>query len=155
LANRRQLGLGFAVSHTIHAAAITGFAWIDPEGFHAATSPGNFVTGGLAYVFIVLMAVTVVRRRGSLAGSQALAAAAPHRTLFSMDQLPDHLWQAHPDVERLRVASGRAFGSTGLTPLAARAPGRAVCRSLKLLRQGGEQSPSLPQPLKADRPGDG
>jgi len=58
LANRRQLGLGFAVSHTIHAAAIVGFAWIDPSGFHAATSPGNFVSGGLAYVFIVLMAAT-------------------------------------------------------------------------------------------------
>jgi DMSO/TMAO reductase YedYZ heme-binding membrane subunit len=58
LANRRQIGLGFAVSHTIHAAAIAGFAWIDPIGFHAATSPGNFVTGGLAYVFIVLMAAT-------------------------------------------------------------------------------------------------
>jgi methionine sulfoxide reductase heme-binding subunit len=58
LANRRQIGLGFAVSHTIHATAIAGFAWIDPVGFHAATSPGNFVTGGLAYLFIVLMAAT-------------------------------------------------------------------------------------------------
>ena len=58
LANRRQIGLGFAVSHTIHAAAIAGFAWLDPLGFHAATGPGNFVSGGLAYVFIVLMAAT-------------------------------------------------------------------------------------------------
>ena len=58
LANRRQIGLGFAVSHGIHAAAIAGFAWTDPLAFHAATSPGNFVTGGLAYVFIVLMVVT-------------------------------------------------------------------------------------------------
>ena len=58
LANRRQIGLGFAVSHTIHAAAIAGFAWLDPSGFHAATSPGNFVSGGLAYLFIVLMAAT-------------------------------------------------------------------------------------------------
>ena len=58
LANRRQIGLGFAVSHTIHAAAIGGFAWADPSGFQAATSPGNFVSGGLAYLFIVLMAAT-------------------------------------------------------------------------------------------------
>lgn len=58
LANRRQIGLGFAVSHTIHATAIAGFAWLDPVGFRAATSPGNFVTGGLAYLFIVLMAAT-------------------------------------------------------------------------------------------------
>lgn len=58
LANRRQIGLGFAVSHTIHAAAIAGFAWADPSAFQAATSPGNFVSGGLAYLFIVLMAAT-------------------------------------------------------------------------------------------------
>jgi sulfoxide reductase heme-binding subunit YedZ len=58
LANRRQIGLGFAVSHTIHAAAIAGFAWADPSAFDAATSPGNFVTGGVAYGFIVLMAAT-------------------------------------------------------------------------------------------------
>ena len=58
LANRRQIGLGFAVSHTIHAAAIAGFAWTDPAGFAAATSSGNFVTGGLAYLFIALMAAT-------------------------------------------------------------------------------------------------
>lgn len=58
LANRRQIGLGFVVSHTIHAAAIASFAALDPVGFHAATSPGNFVSGGLAYAFIVLMAVT-------------------------------------------------------------------------------------------------
>ena len=58
LANRRQIGLGFAVSHAIHAAAIAGFAWSDPSGFQAANSPGNFVSGGLAYGFIVLMAAT-------------------------------------------------------------------------------------------------
>jgi len=58
LANRRQIGLGFAVSHMIHAAAIAGFATADPIGFHGATSPGNFVSGGLAYGFIVLMAAT-------------------------------------------------------------------------------------------------
>lgn len=58
LANRRQIGLGFVVSHTIHAVAIGAFAYVDPVGFRAATSLGNFVTGGLAYVFIVLMAVT-------------------------------------------------------------------------------------------------
>jgi len=60
LTNRRQIGLGFAVSHAIHAAAIAGFARLDPSGFHAATSPGNFISGGLAYVFIVLMAATSV-----------------------------------------------------------------------------------------------
>ena len=58
LANRRQIGLGFAVSHTIHAAAIAGFARLDPEAFDAATGTGNFVTGGLAYLFILLMAAT-------------------------------------------------------------------------------------------------
>jgi DMSO/TMAO reductase YedYZ heme-binding membrane subunit len=58
VANRRQIGLAFAVSHAVHAAAIAGFAQIDPAGFAAATGPGNFISGGLAYGFIALMAIT-------------------------------------------------------------------------------------------------
>ena len=41
LANRRQIGLGFAVSHAIHAAAIAGFAWIDPLGFMQPPAPAT------------------------------------------------------------------------------------------------------------------
>lgn len=56
--NRRYLGLGFAVSHTIHALAIATFAQLDPVAFHQASSVGNFISGGIAYGFIVLLAAT-------------------------------------------------------------------------------------------------
>jgi DMSO/TMAO reductase YedYZ heme-binding membrane subunit len=58
LRNRRYLGLGFAVSHAIHLAAIVAFARLDPTGFHGATNPGTLVSGGLAYLFIAAMSVT-------------------------------------------------------------------------------------------------
>jgi hypothetical protein len=63
----------------------------------------------------------IVRRRGALAGSPALAAAAPGRSLLPVDQLHGHFWQADPDVERLRAARDRAPGGTGAAPLAATA----------------------------------
>jgi sulfoxide reductase heme-binding subunit YedZ len=56
--NRRYLGVSFAVSHAIHALAIAGFAVVDPERFATVTSIGMFVSGGLAYLFIALMALT-------------------------------------------------------------------------------------------------
>jgi DMSO/TMAO reductase YedYZ heme-binding membrane subunit len=58
LRNRRYLGLGFAASHTIHLAAIAAFASLDPAAFHGASSMGNFITGGLAYLFIAAMSAT-------------------------------------------------------------------------------------------------
>ncbi|GAA0764703.1 hypothetical protein LRH25_09925 [Ideonella azotifigens] len=58
LRNRRHLGLAFAVSHTVHLAAILGFANLDPAGFHQASSLGNQITGGIAYGFIALMALS-------------------------------------------------------------------------------------------------
>src|ERR1700750_469223 len=39
--NRRYLGLGFAVSHALHAMAIGAFAMTDPAGFAAATSAAS------------------------------------------------------------------------------------------------------------------
>lgn len=58
LRNRRHLGLGFAVSHGVHLAAIVAYAQLDPAGFRAATTLGNFVSGGLAYAVIVLMSAS-------------------------------------------------------------------------------------------------
>ena len=49
LRNRRHLGLGFAVSHTIHALAIAGFAALDPQAFRQASMgspwPGSKTKG--------------------------------------------------------------------------------------------------------------
>lgn len=56
--HRRQLGLGFAASHGLHALALVGFSLADPLGFMAATTPGSVLSGGLAYLFIGGMAAT-------------------------------------------------------------------------------------------------
>jgi sulfoxide reductase heme-binding subunit YedZ len=56
--NRRYLGLSFAVSHAIHAAAIVAFATLDPVAFHQNSMAGSIVTGGIAYLFIIAMVLT-------------------------------------------------------------------------------------------------
>src|SRR5271154_6635867 len=43
--NRRQLGVTFAASHTLHALAIVAFAIMDPAGYAGATSLGSYVFG--------------------------------------------------------------------------------------------------------------
>lgn len=58
LAHRRPFGLGFAFSHALHLVAIVAFARLDPAGFAQQTGVANIVTGGIAYLFIALMAAT-------------------------------------------------------------------------------------------------
>jgi methionine sulfoxide reductase heme-binding subunit len=65
--NRRYLGLGFAISHVIHAVAIAAFATLDPAGFQMQ-SMGSVVAGGIAYVFIVAMAATSFDRTAAWIG---------------------------------------------------------------------------------------
>lgn len=55
---RRPFGLAFAFSHAVHALALFAFSRVDPQGFDQATDPAMFVFGGLAYLFIALMAAT-------------------------------------------------------------------------------------------------
>lgn len=69
--NRRQLGLAFAVSHTIHAAAILAFARMDPQAFHEHATTGTLVSGGIAYAFIVAMAATSFDRTAAWMGPAA------------------------------------------------------------------------------------
>jgi DMSO/TMAO reductase YedYZ heme-binding membrane subunit len=56
--NRRQLGVTFAASHALHAAAIFAFAKMDPAGFAAATSLASYIFGGIGYAFILAMTAT-------------------------------------------------------------------------------------------------
>ena len=56
--NRRQLGLSFAVSHLIHAAAIVALAAADPLLFDQLTNAATIAGGGLAYLFILALAAT-------------------------------------------------------------------------------------------------
>lgn len=58
LQHRRGFGLAFAVSHAVHLVAIVAFASLDSHGFAQQSSLANMLTGGLAYVFIALLAAT-------------------------------------------------------------------------------------------------
>jgi DMSO/TMAO reductase YedYZ heme-binding membrane subunit len=57
VANRRYLGLSFAVSHLAHAGAIAALGLHAPS-FFANVSTTTLVGGGLGYVFVGLMAAT-------------------------------------------------------------------------------------------------
>jgi methionine sulfoxide reductase heme-binding subunit len=69
--NRRQLGVSFAVSHLVHAAALIALASLDRPLFMSLTNPVSLVTGGLAYVFIIAMAATSFDRAAAMIGSRA------------------------------------------------------------------------------------
>ena len=65
LANRRYVGLSYAVSHTLHLGAIVELARASPD---FELSVGALVIGGLAYVFLYLMALTSNDRAVSMLG---------------------------------------------------------------------------------------
>jgi DMSO/TMAO reductase YedYZ heme-binding membrane subunit len=56
--NRRAFGLGFAMSHAIHLAAIITFARTDWATFWTLSSKGAIIAGSIAYVVIGLLAAT-------------------------------------------------------------------------------------------------
>jgi sulfoxide reductase heme-binding subunit YedZ len=57
LAQRRYVGVSYAVSHAIHAAALVALYMISTE-FSTTLSAVTIVFGGLAYVFTLAMAFT-------------------------------------------------------------------------------------------------
>lgn len=69
--NRRQLGLGFAMSHFIHALAIIALWKTDPSTFWVLTNPKSIATAGTAYLFIALLAATSFDRMVKALGPKA------------------------------------------------------------------------------------
>jgi DMSO/TMAO reductase YedYZ heme-binding membrane subunit len=69
--NRRQLGVTFAASHALHAAAIFAFAKMDPAGFAAATSLASYIFGGIGYAFILAMTATSFDATAAAPGPRA------------------------------------------------------------------------------------
>lgn len=57
-ANRRFLGLSFALSHGLHAALLLALAQRDPALFWTLTNVGTLLSGGVVYALILLMAAT-------------------------------------------------------------------------------------------------
>ena len=58
LRNRRWIGLSFAASHFIHLGLIISMSLLFPDPFLAEQSLGQWLFGGLAYMFVLLMALT-------------------------------------------------------------------------------------------------
>ena len=58
LSNRRWIGLSFAASHFIHLGLIFSMSLLFPNPFLREQSLGQWLFGGLAYVFVFLMALT-------------------------------------------------------------------------------------------------
>jgi methionine sulfoxide reductase heme-binding subunit len=58
LRNRRYLGVSFALSHFVHLLAIFALGHLAPAELAAETDAITWIFGGLAYVFIGLMAAT-------------------------------------------------------------------------------------------------
>lgn len=70
-ANRRYLGLSFAVSHGIHALALIALLNLDPVLFMQLTNPVTIGTGLLAYAFIIAMSATSFDRAARWIGPRA------------------------------------------------------------------------------------
>lgn len=69
--NRRWFGLGFAFSHLVHAGVIfLLYSW-HPETFAILVQPKAFVTGGIAYLFIALLAATSFDRAVAALGPKS------------------------------------------------------------------------------------
>lgn len=69
--NRRYIGVSFAASHLIHGLAIIALTQVDPS-FELA--PITLILGGLAYIFIALMAATSFDVTARAIGPRAWAA---------------------------------------------------------------------------------
>jgi DMSO/TMAO reductase YedYZ heme-binding membrane subunit len=69
--NRRQLGVIFAASHALHAAALVLFAKMDPADFAAATNLASYVFGSIGYAVIIAMTATSFDRTAAAIGPRA------------------------------------------------------------------------------------
>jgi DMSO/TMAO reductase YedYZ heme-binding membrane subunit len=69
--NRRYLGVTFAASHALHAAALVAFAMMDPAGFAGATNLSSYVFGSIGYAVIIAMTATSFDPMGAAIGPRA------------------------------------------------------------------------------------
>lgn len=69
--NRRYLGVAFAASHLIHAAAIAALASLHPAAFHERAASMGMIPGLVAYGLLVAMAVTSLDRTAGWIGPRA------------------------------------------------------------------------------------
>ena len=68
LANRRYLGVSFAVSHGLHLVAILALAGWSVSRMVADASPTAAILGGIAYLFVLAMVATSFDRTAAWLG---------------------------------------------------------------------------------------
>jgi len=68
VANRRYVGVSFAVSHFTHLFALLALAHWSLGGMTAAAKPATLVLGGIGYVFITAMVATSFDRTAAWLG---------------------------------------------------------------------------------------
>ncbi|HZP41594.1 MAG TPA: hypothetical protein VFD84_08765 [Candidatus Binatia bacterium] len=73
LANRRYLGVGFAVTHLAHAAAILAFAALLADEFRAEEPFVVLVAGGIGYLFVLALLATSFDRTAAWLGPRRWA----------------------------------------------------------------------------------
>jgi len=73
LANRRYLGVSFAVIHLVHGAAILTFAMLYAAEFRANEPLAIIVLGGLGYVFVLALLATSFDRTAAWLGPRRWA----------------------------------------------------------------------------------
>jgi DMSO/TMAO reductase YedYZ heme-binding membrane subunit len=71
LRNRRYLGVGFAASHLIHAAAILALSALDPAAFVERAGAGSRIPGLVAYALLLAIAATSFDRTAAWLGRRA------------------------------------------------------------------------------------
>jgi len=101
--NRRQLGVTFAASHALHAAAIIAFAMMDPATFAVATNLASYVFGGIGYAIIIAMAATSFDRSAAAIGPRAWRAL--------------HLWGGYYLWAQFMVSFGKRIPAMPLSSL--------------------------------------
>ena len=70
VANRRYVGVSFAVSHFAHLGALVALAHWSVGGMAAAAKPTTLVLGGIGYVFIAAMVATSFDRTAAWLGAR-------------------------------------------------------------------------------------
>lgn len=68
LANRRYVGVAFAVTHLVHGAAILAFATLFADEFRAQEPVLVLVLGGIGYVFVLALLATSFDRTAAWLG---------------------------------------------------------------------------------------
>ena len=138
LTNRRGLGLSFALVHTVHLLALVALGLEFPDPFVGGLNAVTLVGGGLAYVFMGVMAVTSndasVRRLGPLWWRRIhLVGGWYIWIIFAQSYVPRALLGTPQDVAlaaltlavpALRFARWRAQRQTGVGARTAGAAGR-------------------------------